>query len=329
MHSTLKTILIFFLASVLLLISYGVNPAGDDPSNRELRAYLNRPVLRLPVSEATAKSSFNYLQRNDFIGSPDIFAVSALVFNINEEKMLLTKNSGARRPIASITKLISSAVVLDNVEFNEMVKISTLAVQSEGDIAQLRAGEVLSVEALLNAALLVSSNDAIMALAEYVTDNNISNISQDQKEEYFVSLMNKKITGLGLSNSYFTDPAGLEDEKSFSTAEDLLIFVRELRKNPKYDALWQILPKEETVFSSQDGVFIHTFKNNNELIDTIEGIIGGKTGYTELAGESLVLVVTSPDKESEIIYIVLGSTDRFGDMRKLINWVNSAYLWEK
>lgn len=329
MKSTLNIVMLFFLMIFGLFI---IHASGDSPqqiSERDsLKEYFSRPALHLPVSRADANVVFSYLDRNTLIEDPIISAQSVFIWDIDNDLTFFSRKSDFKRPIASITKLITAAVILDKVQMEEEVTISFSSIESEGNAGALNPGEVLDVRTLLHAMLMESSNDAALALAEYVGEK-YSNDTSKTPVKKFVSFMNQKAEEWLLENSYYTDPAGLNDTTSFSTANDVALLIKNLRSDPKYELIWQILKKEKAVFNSINSDIEHTFINNNPFIIDIKQSIGGKTGYTEKAGESLVLLVKSPDEQSEIAYILLGSEDRFPDMKILINWINNAYIWEK
>lgn len=330
MKPTLSILLTFFLLITLLIVTTAFNNNSESALQREaLREQLSRPIFNLPITQATSGVSLAYLDRNQSINDPEVKALSALVWEKTNDVIFFEKSPDVRRPIASITKLMTAAVVLDNASTTENVKISFFAVRTEGSAGELYPNEKLTVSDLLHAMLLESSNDAAIALAEYVGRKYTIGGGGEAATDEFVFLMNKKSAELGLLNTQFADPSGLNDTASFSTAKNVAELVHQLRSNSSYDIIWEILKKDEIVLISQDEGIIHTFTNNNPFVAELKNIIGGKTGYTEKAGESMVLVVESPDGEIEIIYVVLGSTDRIEDMRILINWLSSAYVWQK
>jgi len=309
---TLNIILVSFLLTMLVLVG------ATSPGEESVKDALDRRIFALP-SSASAEA-LAYIERNGAVNEPVIDASSALVVDITANAPLFSFLSDVKRPIASLTKLLTAAVVLERAGPNDAVRISEYAVSREGNTGGLYVGETLSVDTLLHAMLLESSNDAAAALAEYV--------SSTTEPKAFALLMNKKADSIGLYNSYFAEPAGLNDTESASTAADVARLAEYLRENPEYSRVWEVLAKKEAVFQSLDGRITHNFITNNSLIGEIGGLIGGKTGYTDSAGGSLVLVVASPDKTRELVYVILDSNDRFGDARKLINWVSSAYLWK-
>ena len=136
--------------------------------------------------------------------------------------------------------------------------------------------------------------------------------------------MNQKISTLGLNDTNFLDPAGLNDE-GYSSAQDM---VRISRYAMKHDMIWEFLRQKESSVQSLDGKIMHALKNTNILLGNLPNIIGGKTGNTDNALGCLVLLVSIPEKNDTLISVVLGSKDRFGETEKLINWVKSSYRWE-
>src|SRR3989344_714296 len=156
--------------------------------------------------------------------------------------------------------------------------------------------------------LIDSSNDAALAFANH--------------KPGFISLMNQKAKELGLNNTRFSNADGLDDANNHSSALDVSkIFSYLVSKHP--EAL-EIMKINNMVVYSSDGKITHRLQNTNELLEKTDIVIAGKTGYTEKAGGSLVLLA-----KGDIITVVLGSPDRFGESEKLINWLKSAYIWEK
>jgi D-alanyl-D-alanine carboxypeptidase len=136
--------------------------------------------------------------------------------------------------------------------------------------------------------------------------------------------MNEKAIEIGMQNSHFTDPAGLDDE-AYSTGEDMLKLVK---YSFQYKNIWETTTAETAEVLSADGKINHSIKNTNQLLGAIPGIVGGKTGYTEVALGCMMLVVNVPNYPSQVVSIVLGSLDRFGDTQKLIDWVGAAYSYK-
>jgi len=249
------------------------------------------------------------------IPEPEISSEAAICVENNEsgqEKILFKKNNDQKLSIASLTKLMTALVVLENYDLSQNVKISQEAVDREGEQGSLKPNETFSVETLLYIMLIESSNDAAYALAEVMGFDK------------FVETMNLKAKDLGLNNTFFVGPSGL-DSKNYSTIDDLVKLTEYLLKN--HFLVWEILSIEKATILNSDGVLHHEAVNTNELLGKIPAIISGKTGYTKIANGCFILVLESPKKGSQLIYIILGSKNRFEEMKKLIDWVNQAYQW--
>lgn len=226
--------------------------------------------------------------------------------NSGNEQIIFEKQSRAVLPIASLTKLMVADIILENFNLKRMVKISPQAVSQEGDMGNLKIGEELSVENLLYIMLIESSNDAAYALSEIITTKD------------FVSLMNLEAKYLGMSETHFEDPMGISANNK-SNSRDLVILVEHLFKQP---LLWEILKKPEFELKLPDGVLHHKLKNTNEILRewgrNLE-IMGGKTGYTSKANGCFILVLRVVD-DGYLINIILGSDDRFDEMKKIIDF---------
>jgi len=244
-------------------------------------------------------------------------AVSVLIKNDGTSKILFEKEKNKKLPIASLTKLMTVLVVLENYDLSKTVKISKEAVSQESEFGNLKIGEKFSVANLLYPLLMESSNDAAYALSEVIG------------EKEFIDLMNIKAANLDLEKTFFVNPTGLDPDSlneltNYSTTEDLVKLTDYLLKNqPK---IWEILGTLEFDLYSPDGIFHHRLKNTNELLKEIPQI-GGKTGWTPQAQGCLVLVQKAPENGGIVINVILGSENRFGEMKKLVDWLNQAYRW--
>lgn len=244
-------------------------------------------------------------------------AVISIHRNENKEKFLFEQNSRKRMPIASLTKLMTAYVVLENYNLEEVIEISKEAIKQEGDFGKLKSGEKLSVRDLLYISLMESSNDAAYALAEVIG------------REPFTALMNLEAEKLGLQNTKFVNPTGLDPDNpgekgNYSTCADLVKFTIHLLEKP---LIWEILSLPEFDLFSFNGSFHHRLKNTNELLEWNSKIIGGKTGWTPEARGCLILVLRAPKQNGCLINVILGSGDKFEEMKKLTNWVFQSYKW--
>jgi serine-type D-Ala-D-Ala carboxypeptidase (penicillin-binding protein 5/6) len=204
---------------------------------------------------------------------------------------------------ASTTKIITALVAMDLYKLNDVVTIGK--VKDEGQVMGLVAGEHISIENLLYGMLVYSGNDAAYAIADHYG------------YEGFISLMNKKASDLGMTNSRFLNPAGLDQQGHFSTPFDMALAGRAVLKNPE---LKHMVSTKEITVSDENYTIFHRLSNVNELLGQIQGVGGLKTGYTELAGENLISFYKRPDGR-EFLIVVMKSTDRFADTKEIISWL--------
>ena len=255
-----------------------------------------------------AFSQISVLDYNNF----KVKSKAAIAVNMEAKTILYDKNIEKKLPVASLTKLMTALVILDEIDLNSRVIVSKNAVASEGDKGNLKAGEEITARNLLYLLLVNSSNDAAVALAEHISDS----------EEKFVGLMNAKTEELELKNTRFANATGLDKKDNYSTAYDLAKLINHALEKP---LLWEIMRVQSLSVFSVDGKETHHLKNTNKLLGKLPGIniIGGKTGFTNQAEECLILVVSRPENNKRIICVILGSEDRFGEMEKLVNWAYS------
>jgi D-alanyl-D-alanine carboxypeptidase len=254
--------------------------------------------------------------RNFKIENLNLGAKSALALLIDQnqnQKILYQKNIDQKLPIASLTKLMSALIVIENYDLLKITKISKKALEQEEEIGKFRVGEEFLVFDLLHSMLIESSNDAAFALAEIMG------------VEEFVSKMNFEAKNLLMEDTHFSDPTGLDDEKSYSTAKDLAKLTSYLLKNNPL--VFEILSKKEYPLRLADGSFHHQVLSTNQMLGS-KRITAGKTGWSEKAQGCLILVAKAPAQQGTLIMIVLGAKDRFLEMRKLQNWLYQAYFWQ-
>jgi len=295
---------IFFTAFILSLpFWWGINIFQENLENY-FCAQISQPfqqIVEVKIPEKTQKPNLELQVKA---------AISVLVDSQGGEKILFKKNSNERLPIASLTKLMTANIVLENYDLSREIKISEGAVAREGEAGKLMAGKIFSVAYLLYPLLMESSNDAAYAL---VNDYN------GMTEEKFVELMNLKAGDLGLENTYFVNSTGLDPEEAshsinYSTAEDLVKLTKYLLKK---SSIWEILATPK--FSLYGPELINT----NGLLGKIPNIVGGKTGFTDQAGGCMLLV--SKNKGGNfLVNVILGapsSSARIEEMEKLIHWL--------
>jgi len=264
----------------------------------------------LPVSE------INYLPiRNFSIPEPILGAKAAAIFDVKSGRFLYSKNPDERLPIASVTKLMTAVVILDNLDLSQIYTVPIEDINVDGLGADLYKDEQLRGEDLFKLMLIKSSNDAALTFASAAQKLGID----------LVARMNEKAQMLGMADTKFTNPAGLDDNDAFSTASDLVKLVRYVQK---YDLISEALITKSADITSSDGKIKHHLANTDQLLGQISGIVIGKTGYTDGALGTMVLRVAINDNKDDIISVVLGSNDRFGETKTLIDWSKKAYYWK-
>jgi len=246
-------------------------------------------------------------------------AQSAIVASVDvagEMEIIFQQNLNNRLPIASLTKLMTAVVASEFYQDTEQIEVSQKAVAQLERTGYLKPGEILLPEELLHIMLIESSNDAAYAVTDLVGGNG------------FVGLMNLKTKDLGMDDTYFYNPHGLDpedakapsEETNYSTVLDLIKLAKYLLK--EYPQILAISSKEKYNLYLENGSFHHTLYNTNELVYELEGrVVGSKTGLTKRARGCLFLILKSNTPGSYYINVLLNSPNRFLDMRKLITYI--------
>ncbi len=230
-------------------------------------------------------------------------AISVGVDGKADEKVLFKKNEEKKLPMASLAKLMTTVVVLENYNLSEKVKVNKLAEAEIEDQGNLKEGEVFSVKGLLYMTLIESNNRATQILSGVIGSGK------------FVEKMNKKAEDLGLKDTHFEDSTGISPN-SYSTAKDVAKLSEYLFLN--YPLFREIISYKEFNLYSSDGLFHHKLVNTNKLIGE-PSIIGGKTGWTEEARGCFMTIQKNSKNGNYLIHVILSAEDRFEEMKKLIN----------
>lgn len=229
------------------------------------------------------------------------FSVSSSGAILMEQKtgrVLYEKNSHEIRRIASITKIMTAIIAIESGKMNDTVKVSKNAVYTEGSSVYLTPGESIKLQDLVYGLMLRSGNDAATAIAEHVGGS----------EEGFVFLMNQKAEELGMENTMFSNPHGLDDhEKHYSTPFDMAILTKYVMENETYQT---ISGTKVYKFEREEGP--QQWKNKNRLLtEKYKYCTGGKTGFTKRAGRTLV---TTASKDGlDLISVTLDGPDDWND----------------
>jgi len=243
---------------------------------------------------------------------PEVGARSVLVKDLATDTILYQKDINFPVPIASTTKIMTALVGSDYFKPDSALSVEQGA-SVAGSKVGLVTGESLAFSSLLLAMLLNSGNDAAYTIAENYPGGVLN----------FVSAMNKKAQALNLRNTHFDNPAGFDNPNHFASAADLALIAQEALKDP---TLAGIFSTKETQISSLDKKYTHRLHNLNQLLFSIEGVLGVKTGTTEAAKENLVTLIER--NSHRVLTIVLGSNDRFRESTKVIEWVYQNFTWK-
>lgn len=256
---------------------------------RLIAAAVAAALLLTPTAAAAGASS-----------PPGLSAHSAILVDGESGRVLFARNEHEERSIASITKLMTALVAAERaVSLEEEVAIRAEWTGIEGSSIYLRAGETVTMETLLYGLLLQSGNDAAVAVAGHCAGD----------VESFVELMNQKAASLGMAHTHFTNPNGLSEEGHYSTAFDMAVLARACCRN-------ELVAKIAATKSITLGT--RTFTNHNKLLWRYEGCTGMKTGYTELAGRTLV---SSAQRNGQtLIAVTLNAPDDWADHAALFDY---------
>lgn len=244
-----------------------------------------------------------------------------LALDVTSGKTLFSKKEYRAQNIASLTKLMTTLLILEEHEMDEVVQVDPEATKAVGASIDLFAYEKLTIQTLLEAILIGSANDAAVALA----------IHNAGSEAEFAQKMNQKARDLGLFSAQFFNATGLdmynEDKEEFygntMSAVDLMRLSRVLLRS---DFVRETVQKEKFLGFSIDEEFFHEKDSTNQLLGTDLSLKGLKTGYTELAGQCFIALGETEDGR-EILTVILGSEDRFGETEKLIRWIYDSFVW--
>ncbi len=264
-----------------------------------------------PVSKSEHESQSRVSQLSFPVNYPtDISAKAAVLIEASTGRVISAKNADMRLPMASTTKIMTALVAIENCDVSTVVTISPDAVGVEGSSIYLFEGEQLTLEDLLYALLLASANDAAAAIA----------IEVGGSIEGFAEMMNEKAREMGLSNTHFTNPHGLDDPEHYTTAAELAKIASVAMKNEVFRT---IVSTRKRTIPQNDGEGVRLLVNHNKLLNSYEGCIGVKTGFTKQSGRCLVSAAERD--EIELIAVTLSAPDDWNDHKTMLDYGFSLY----
>lgn len=285
---------IFYSILIFLLILLNFSTVCADDVDNEVDFEDTIEVTASNVSELPKTNSRRYI-----------------VYDRISKSMIIGKNEDIKSAMASTTKIMTTIVILEKADLNETVTVSAKAGGTGGSRLGLKRGDKASVRDLLYGLMLRSGNDAAVALAEHVGGS--------VKE--FAELMNEKAIELGLTNTHFVTPHGLDDANHYTTALELAKLTDYAMDNETFAKI--VGTKSTTIYINNQSRQIN---NTNELLGVLNGVVGVKTGFTNNAGRCLV--TETKRNNMDIITIVLGADtkkDRTKDSVNLIEYTFSKY----
>lgn len=321
----------------------------------------NAPHI-MPWNENVLLETTSMPEKNEQNIAPIIKAKSAIVVDIKNGLVLYEKNIHTKLPIASLTKLMTTSIVLEENDIKEVSTISKNASKTEGSKIWLAEGEKITVENLLYASLINSANDSAVALAEHNSGT----------EKEFVKKMNIRAKELGMLSTNFVNSTGLdndsiENENTSSNQQNYtnnsvnqtnnsskniqnnqkneLTEISTIKKeNTKYNTstaydltilarhsfgksfIRRAVTKQELEIKSTNEYLTHKLKNTNGLLNSYLPVIGLKTGTTDSAGECLIAIIENPEG-NDILTIVLNSPARYTESKILADWAIRTFTW--
>jgi len=241
-------------------------------------------------------------------------AQSAILIDGHTGRVLLEHNSYQRRGMASTTKIMTALVAIESGKLSDIVTVSNSAANVEGSSMWLKSGEKISVESLLFGLMLNSGNDAATALAEYIGGD----------VPKFAEMMTKKAKSLGLENTSFTNPHGLDNENHYTTAYDLAQITRYALSNKKFA---EIVSSKKKIVEWEDNEWGRSLRNHNKMLTMYQGADGVKTGFTKKCGRCLVSSATRDNLK--LIAVTLNAPSDWHDHTGMLDFGFSKYNYKK
>lgn len=246
------------------------------------------------------------------IKEPDVNSRACVVIDRKTNSVLFGKNENTKKKMASTTKIMTATIIIEKCNLTDTIEISKKAAGTGGSRLGLKTGDKITVLDLLYGLMLRSGNDAAVALAEYA-GGDING---------FAKLMNAKALELGLTNTHFETPHGLDSNEHYTTAYELALLSNYALDNPTFAKIVGTKNYTITINGSPKAL-----SNTNELLGNMEGVYGIKTGFTN--GANRCLVTACKKNNMDIICVVLGAdTKKFRtiDSIKLINYVFNNFV---
>lgn len=311
--NSVKKNLKYFIAALLVA---AVFTAALNSLEKNLEHYFLTREMDRQFTAQLVESEPRSFNPKSFDLSIDARAAASVWTDLKgDERILYQKNFDQSVPIASLSKLMTTLVVVDlngTYDLDQGINITKKAIEQNGitEEKELKPGNRMKAKELLAMSLIESSNDAAYALTHPVG------------EQAFVSLMNLYAEKLDLNQTQFHNPTGLEEEQHSNQASprDLIKLSEYILSN--HPTIFELSSRNSYRVLNPSGSVHHRIdENTNSLVEEVSNLVGGKTGYTEEARECLLVVLENEDGPGYFINVILGSDDRFGEMKKIIDQI--------
>ncbi len=314
-HTKLHRAASAFLASVLLFLT-----VAGMVSSGVYRAAAKDSVPLIGVPWDNSDKAWSPAQSGDVlcpagdaplpVALTGVSARGAVLLEAESGNVVFGQNENARLPMASTTKIMTALVALESLPVDTPIKITAASVGVEGSSIYLCEGEILTLEQLLYALLLESANDAAAAIAVAVAGS----------VEAFAAKMNERAASLGLTDTHFVNPHGLDDEEHYTTAYELALIARAALENPVFRT---ICSTQRKVIPLRGDEGARLLLNHNKLLDSYEGCIGVKTGFTKRTGRCLV---SAAERDGvTLIVVTLNAPDDWRDHTAMLDYGFDLY----
>ena len=262
---------------------------------------LKRAVIILVVTVLMLLSCF----RVSCLENGDLSAQCAVLYYPDADMILFEKNAHTQRSMASTTKIMTSLIALEECTPDAVVTVTPEMINVEGTSSSLRAGDKIKLSDLVYCMMLESGNDAANAAALYLSESF----------EDFADMMNNRASEIGMKNTSFVTPSGLDDENHYTTAYDMALLAAEALENREFYSVSSAVSKKISFVSPEKS---KTMYNHNKLLTSYEGCIGLKTGFTKKSGRCLV---SAAERNGiRLIAVTLNAGDDWNDHKKLLDY---------
>jgi len=294
----------FFLICILIV---GIIISNFFFKNTEKKQENIETTEKIVVEQKKEQKKFP--SRNWTVPDPNLDAEAVMVYSLDSNFSYLNFRTYSKWPIASITKLLTTVVLIEDIGIHKKIPISKDALLTEGTAGDFRSGETYDAQDLAIIMLLASSNDAAVAIQEYAGG-----------KEKFVKMLNIKAASIGMNDTSLSDASGL-DPKNVSTANDLIKLARYIAEKHPEILSWTRL--QSVIAQPNNNIESRIIYNVNPFAAEFS-FLGGKTGTSPEAKENLLAFFTY--KNERVICVILGSHDRVKTKGDVFNWIESAYL---